>query len=228
METADVVIVGAGLAGLSAANLLAGAGLDVVVWEASDDVGGRVRTDEVDGFRLDRGFQVLLPSYPEIRRQVDLPALAPHPFFRGLILRGGVQSTVLGDPSGGLDVLGGLMPGRALRMSDLVRLAAITTRDALGSPGTLIAGPERTTRTELLARGVSTEAIDDVLRPFLRGVFLEDELVTSSRFFHLVWRSFASRAPVLPALGMAALPRQLASRLRPGTVALNRPAGEIV
>nr|WP_261555207.1 NAD(P)/FAD-dependent oxidoreductase [Frankia tisae] len=224
MQTADVAIVGAGLAGLSAATLLADQGLDVVVWEAADDVGGRVRTDEVDGFRLDRGFQVLLPSYPEIRRQIDLPALRPQPFFRGLVLRDGIRSVVLGDPVGAADALAGLVPGRALRAADLARLAALTARDRLAAPSTLVAGPERSTRDELRARGLSAHAIDGVLAPLLRGVFLEEDLATSARFFHLVWRSFASRAPVLPAEGMAALPRQLAARLRPGTVRLGCPA----
>ncbi|THJ75283.1 FAD-dependent oxidoreductase [Candidatus Frankia alpina] len=224
MQTADVAIVGAGLAGLSAVTLLADQGLDVVVWEAADDVGGRVRTDEVDGFRLDRGFQVLLPSYPEVRRQIDLPALRPQPFFRGLMLRDGVRSVVLGDPIGATDALAGLVPGRALRAADLARLAALTARDRLAVPSTLVAGPERSTRDELRARGLSAHAIDGVLAPLLRGIFLEEDLATSARFFHLVWRSFASRAPVLPAEGMAALPRQLAARLRPGTVRLGCPA----
>ena len=71
----DVVVVGAGLAGLQCARLLEQHGLDVVVLEASDGVGGRVRTDVVDGFRCDRGFQVLNPAYPELRRSVDVPAL---------------------------------------------------------------------------------------------------------------------------------------------------------
>ncbi|WP_083507401.1 NAD(P)/FAD-dependent oxidoreductase [Frankia sp. ACN1ag] len=224
MQTADVAIVGAGLAGLSAATLLADQGLGVVVWEAADDVGGRVRTDEVDGFRLDRGFQVLLPSYPEVRRQIDLPALRPRPFLRGLVLRDGVRSVVLGDPIGGADALAGLIPGRALRAADLARLAALTARDRLRPPSTLVAGPERSTREDLRARGLSAHAIDGVLAPLLRGIFLEEDLATSARFFHLVWRSFASQAPVLPAEGMAALPRQLVARLRPGTVRLNCPA----
>jgi phytoene dehydrogenase-like protein len=224
MQTADVAIVGAGLAGLSAATLLADQGLEVAVWEAADDVGGRVRTDEVDGFRLDRGFQVLLPSYPEVRRQIDLPELRPRPFLRGLVLRNGVRSVVLGDPIGGADALAGLIPGRALRAADLARLAALTARDRLRTPATLVAGPERSTREDLRARGLSDHAIDGVLAPLLRGVFLEEDLATSARFFHLVWRSFAGQAPVLPAEGMAALPRQLAARLRPGTVRLNCPA----
>ncbi|CAO5156206.1 Phytoene dehydrogenase-like oxidoreductase [Frankia sp. AiPs1] len=224
MRTVDVAVVGAGLAGLSAATLLAAEGLEVAVWEAADDVGGRVRTDEVDGFLLDRGFQVLLPAYPEVVRQIDLPALRVRPFARAVLLRDGVRSVSLGDPSGGMGALAGLVPGRALRAADLVRLAALTSRDRWARPGDLVAGPERPTRADLLARGLSVPAVDGVLAPVLRGIFLEERLATSARFFHLVWRSFATRPPVLPEGGMAALPRQLAARLRPGTVRLGRPA----
>ncbi len=224
MQTADVAVVGAGLAGLAAATLLADQGLEVVVWEAADDVGGRVRTDEIDGFRLDRGFQVLLPSYPEVGRQIDLPALRPRPFVRGLVLRDGVRSVMLGDPTGGTGALAGLVPGRALRLGDLARIARLAARDSLVRPAVLFAGPERSTRAELRARGLSDHAIDGVIAPLLRGMFLEEDLSTSSRYFHLLMRSFATRSPMLPAEGMAALPRQLAARLRPGTIRLGCPA----
>ncbi|WP_018500332.1 FAD-dependent oxidoreductase [Parafrankia discariae] len=267
METVDVVIVGAGLAGLSAAAGLtsteltsagfadpghpgavpAGAGLadvpppgaaaphpsgaserlDVLVLESADDVGGRVRTDEVGGFLLDRGFQVLLPSYPEIRRQVDLPALQPRAFPRSVLLRDGVRSVPLGDPLQDVAALGGLVPGRALGAVDLAKLAATSARAALARPESIIAGPERTTRAELLAVGLSPGAVERVLAPFLRGVFLEGDLDTSSRFFRLVWRCFLRAAPVLPARGMAELPRQLAARLPPGTIRFGQRVVEI-
>ena len=71
----DVMVVGAGLAGLTCAHHLRGHDLDVVVLEAGDVVGGRVRTDVVDGFRLARGFQVLNTAYPEVGRVLDLDAL---------------------------------------------------------------------------------------------------------------------------------------------------------
>ncbi|MEE2815806.1 MAG: FAD-dependent oxidoreductase, partial [Actinomycetota bacterium] len=83
----DVIVIGAGLAGLRAATVLAEAGLDTVVLEASDDVGGRQRTDVVDGFRLDRGFQVLNPAYRSVRRWADVPALRLQPFPVGVHVR---------------------------------------------------------------------------------------------------------------------------------------------
>jgi phytoene dehydrogenase-like protein len=96
--TADVVVIGAGLAGLAAAVRLQESGLDVVVLEQSDGVGGRVRTDVVDGFRLDRGFQLLNPAYPEAKQQLDLDALDLQPFEAGLVVGVGEKRYSLGDP----------------------------------------------------------------------------------------------------------------------------------
>jgi phytoene dehydrogenase-like protein len=78
----DVIVIGAGLAGLRCAGVLADAGCDVRIWEREDDVGGRVRTDAVDGFLCDRGFQVLNPAYPELQRAVDVSALDLQPFAK--------------------------------------------------------------------------------------------------------------------------------------------------
>ena len=94
----EVVVIGAGLAGLRCAGVLAAAGRDVRVWEQDDDVGGRVRTDAIDGFLCDRGFQVLNPAYPELQRAVDIPALELRPFAAGVAMRRESTSAVLVHP----------------------------------------------------------------------------------------------------------------------------------
>ena len=94
VDDTDVLVIGAGLAGLRCAGVLAAAGSDVRVWEASDDIGGRVRTDVIDGFRCDRGFQVLNPAYPELKRAVDVEALLLQPFGPGVAVRRDRGSTV--------------------------------------------------------------------------------------------------------------------------------------
>jgi phytoene dehydrogenase-like protein len=86
-DRAPVVVVGAGLAGLAAARELQARGVDAVVLERSDGVGGRVRTDAVDGFLLDRGFQVLLAGYPEAARVLDYDALDLRAFYPGALVR---------------------------------------------------------------------------------------------------------------------------------------------
>lgn len=204
-----VAIVGAGLAGLSAARALRASAADVTVLEAGDDVGGRVRTDVVDGVRLDRGFQLLLPAYPELAR-VDLAALELRPFRRGAFVHDGGRHDLLADPRCGPASWQGALAQHVLGWRDLAALVAFTLRDLVRRevPG----APDRTTRDEL-RRWLSDDAVARVLRPFLQGVFLERDLVTSARFFRLVWRCFALGGAALPAAGMGALPRQLAQGL---------------
>lgn len=218
---------GAGLAGLSAADVLHRAGAGVVVLEAGDEVGGRVRTDSLDGVMFDRGFQILLPAYPEVAARFDLAALDLRPLRSGAFVAHGGRRDLLADPRGGPAAWQGAAHQRALGVRDLVALGALSARDWLAPAGLLRRGPDRTTRADLDRRGLSRAAVDRVLRPFLSGVFLESELTTSSRFFHLVWRSFARGGAALPAAGMAALPRQLAARLPVGAIRLGTAVAEV-
>ncbi|MEV4415278.1 NAD(P)/FAD-dependent oxidoreductase [Catellatospora sp. NPDC049609] len=212
----DVAIIGAGLSGLVAARWLADAGLRVAVYEAGDDVGGRVRTDEVDGFLLDRGFQVICPAYPALATEVDVDALHLRPFARGLAVRyGGRTHRLRADITAPAAITGGLLP-----LGDAFALAGLGVRGALGPARPLKREPDRTTLEVLKEAGFSPAGVDRVLRPFLAGVLLEDRLVTSGRFFQLVWRSFLHGGAAVPAQGMRALPRQLADRLPDGTVHL--------
>lgn len=219
----DVIVVGAGMAGLTAATVLHSAGMSIRVLEAGDEVGGRIRTDLVDGMRLDRGFQVLNPAYPAVARHVDLAALAVRPFGRGVMVADASHRWVLGDPRGLPRYLPDLVRTPLLRPLDKVMLAAMSIRDLSATDARMRALPDRGTGADLARWGFSEQAVCSVWRPFLSGVLLEDELATSARFFHLVWRSFARSAPVLPADGMGALPRQLACRLPEGTVLCRSP-----
>ncbi|SEF34019.1 Phytoene dehydrogenase-related protein [Amycolatopsis pretoriensis] len=206
----DVVVVGGGLAGLSAARRLRRAGAEVTVLEAGDDVGGRVRTDVVDGFRLDRGFQVLLPAYPALRRLTDVAALRPRSFTRGTIAMTGSGRRWLAGPWHGLPAVGGVAAFAASRPFDGARMAALAARDVLKADR---ADAGRSTAEELRRWGISRSTVEEVLRPFLAGVFLDPALATSSRMFHLIWRSFLRGGGALPAEGMQALPNQLATGL---------------
>lgn len=214
-----IVVVGAGLAGLSAALELVSAGAEVVVLEASDEVGGRVRTDVVDGVRFDRGFQIMLPAYPELERL----ALDPLPlrYLRpGVFVHDHGRHDLLADPRSGPSAWDGVLRQHVLGARDLVALSGFTARDAFGPVKPLLTAPDRPTRDELRHLGVTERGIDAGFRPFLAGVFLEPELTTSSRFFHLVWRSFARGGAAVPALGMGELPKAMAERLPAGTVQL--------
>ncbi len=223
MSGHDVVVVGAGLAGLACARRLVGAGLDVTVLEASDAVGGRVRTDAVDGFLLDRGFQILNTAYPEARRVLDLAALELRPFAAA-------ASVVTGDTRMHLP-----HPLREpTRAGDLLRarLGGLRGRTALGRyaaevtvlPARLLKQRADVTATEAWrAAGIPAQVVDEVLVPFFSGVVLDPELATSRRYVDLVMRMFARGQAAVPAGGMQRIPEQLAAALPAGTVRVDSP-----
>ncbi|WP_410649208.1 protoporphyrinogen/coproporphyrinogen oxidase [Amycolatopsis sp. cmx-4-54] len=219
----DVVLVGAGLAGLSAGLHLHRAGISCTVLEAGDEVGGRVRTDVVDGFRLDRGFQILNPAYPAIQRLVDIDALQLGKFWRAVRVADDGRLSLLGNPLDTPKALRDVAARRYLSAKDLTALGALTVRVAGGAAQAIVQSEDRSTADELRRTGLSDRAVDTVLRPFLAGVFLEADLHTSSRFFRLVWRSFLRSAPSLPALGMGELPRRLARMLPSDAVRTGTP-----
>ena len=206
-------MVGAGLAGLACARHLQAAGVEVAVVEAEDVVGGRVRTDVVDGMLLDRGFQVHNTGYPEAQRVLDHDALGLRRFTAGALVRVGDRLHKVGDPR----TVPTWAPGTVLSpigsLKDKLLIARLAAESALLSPDALLSRPETTTYDALRSRGLSDRVIDRFFRPFLSGVFLEDELATSSRFFDLVWRSFARGRQCVPAGGMGAIPAQLAEGL---------------
>src|SRR5690242_19588660 len=122
-EDAEVVVVGAGLAGLRCAAILADAGHEVRVWEAADEVGGRIRTDVVDGFRCDRGFQVLNPAYPELDSCVDVAALRLQPFGAGVGVRREQGAVVLAHPLRAPSRVPGMLARRGVRPRDALAVA---------------------------------------------------------------------------------------------------------
>lgn len=213
MPDVDVAIVGAGLAGLAAAMHLSNAGRSVRVYEASDGVGGRVRTDLIDGFRLDRGFQVYDTAYPESARVLDHDALELKLFPNGALLRLDGRFVTLVDPrqnplrvaSAALAPFGGVR--------DKLALARLALRVRTTDGQRLLDRPETSAYDAFRSAGLSDRVIDRLLRPFLAGVLLEDDLRTSSHVVELILRSFVRGRQAVPANGIGVIPEQLASRL---------------
>jgi phytoene dehydrogenase-like protein len=222
--TADVVVVGAGLAGLACARRLQDAGVAATVLEAGDAVGGRVRTDVVDGMLLDRGFQVHNTGYPEAARVLDHDALDLQRFSAGALVRVGDRLHRVGDPRRVPTWAPSTVGAPIGSLKDKVLIAALAASAGLQSPDALLSRSETTTYAALRARGLSDTVIDRFFRPFLSGVFLEDRLDTSSRFFDLVWRSFVRGSQCVPSRGMRAIPEQLATGL---DVRLRTPATSV-
>jgi phytoene dehydrogenase-like protein len=217
-ETPEVAIVGAGLAGLACARVLARAGRRVVVFDQADAPGGRMRTDVVDGFRLDRGFQVLLTAYPEARLVLDYPRLDLRAFYPGTLVRFGGAFHRVADPwRRPLDgLLGVASPIGSI--ADKLRVGRLRLEATAASLEAIASRPETSTRDALAARGFGGAMRERFFRPFLGGVFLEEELRTSSRMLEFVWKMFAAGDIAVPALGMEEIPRQLAAGLDPGTI----------
>ncbi|MFE5616997.1 NAD(P)/FAD-dependent oxidoreductase [Streptomyces sp. NPDC056524] len=223
----DVVVVGAGAAGLACAGDLCAEGLRVALLEAGDAVGGRMRTDRVAGFTADRGFQVFNTSYPQVKRRIDLKALRLRPFTPGVLVHTEDGPRRFTDPSRRPKESRDLLPGRLASGRDLLALSALSARDALAPASVLRRGTDGTTRDALAAAGVSPRLVETFFRPFLSGVFLEDRLETSARFFHLVWRSMLRGTLCLPAAGIGAVPVQLASRLPQGVLRTGTPVSAL-
>lgn len=211
-----VVVVGAGLAGLACARRLRDHALDVVVLEAGDSPGGRVRSDRVDGFVVDRGFQVLNTAYPALR-SVDLDRLDLRALPRGVRLRRGGRLADLLHP---LDSAGAVLrtaPSRAATTREKLALARYGAGVVLGPVGPVKGRPDIDSRAAWAQR-LPQGAIDGALQPFMAGVVLEREVTTSRVFTDLMIRMFARGLSTVPAAGMQALPELLASGLPPDTV----------
>ncbi|MBX7187631.1 MAG: FAD-dependent oxidoreductase [Vicinamibacteria bacterium] len=213
-----VIVIGAGLAGLRAGGLLQAAGRDVVVLEAAEAPGGRVRTERVDGFQIDRGFQVLLTAYPEVRAALDLRALDLKSFAPGALVFKDGKSTTLCDPwRMPLRGAGGLF-GPPGGLADRFRLATFRSRISLASEVELTTPAGVTFAEALRAHRFSKDFIDSFFRPWFGGITLDRSLSADAAFCKFVFRCLAHGDAAVPALGMGAVADQLASRLRPGTL----------
>ncbi|MDE0936609.1 MAG: NAD(P)/FAD-dependent oxidoreductase [Mariniblastus sp.] len=227
MLSPQVVIIGGGVSGLSCAWHLHQHGVSSVILEASDEVGGRIRTDRVDGFSLDRGFQILLTAYPEARRILDFEALQLRTYEPGALVRYQGEFHQFVDPVRRPRKLFGTLGSPIATFGDKWRLGRLKMRSCRGDLKAMYARPETSTLQRLKSEGFSEGFIDRFFRPFLGGVFLERELATSSRKFDLVFRMFSSGNAAVPAGGMAAIPRQLASGLPDGAIRVDAKVNQV-
>ena len=212
-ESADIIIIGAGLSGLTAANVLKAAGRSVIVLEASDGIGGRVRTDYFNGFQLDRGFQVLLTAYPEAKRLLDYKSLDLRHFDPGAFILKESGMTRVGDPFRQPAQLWNTLTSSAGNLADKFKM--LTLRQWLKSKSLTEIFSERSIPTldYLENYGFSSSMIRNFFKPFFAGVFLENKLDTSSIMFEFLYKMFSEGATAVPAKGMVMIPKQLAQPL---------------
>jgi glycine/D-amino acid oxidase-like deaminating enzyme len=223
----DVVVVGAGLAGLACARTLTASGRDVVVLEAADDVGGRVRTDRVDGHLLDRGFQILLTAYPELGRWVDAEELDLRRFDPGAAVYVDGRFHVVGDPLRRPADLGATLVAPVGTVADKVRILREVISVRRGPVADLLRRPDITTAAKLHQLGFSERMVDRFLRPLFSGIQLDPDLDVSARRFEVILRMLAEGDAAVPAAGMGALPHAIARPLPEGSVRTSTPVERV-
>lgn len=222
-----IVIVGGGLAGLCCARTLHRAGREFLLFEAADSVGGRIRTDHVDGFLLDRGFQVFLDSYPEAAAVLDYEGLELRKFEPGAVVRFEGQFHGLTDPwRRPLQAMGTVFSPIG-SLADKLRVGLLRSQVLRGSLEDRFAEPEVQTLEALRAAGFSEAMIARFFQPFLGGIFLDDQLETSSRMFRFVFRMFSTGSACLPADGMESIPRQIAAALPESSLSCSTPVAAV-
>jgi len=214
-------IIGAGVSGLVAARVLEDNGYSPVIIEATDRVGGRVKTDIIDGYQLDHGFQVLLTAYPAAQKYLNLDALELQKFIPGATIFHNGKKKTIGDPLRNLSLLiPTLFSGigtfsdklKVLRLNRLLKKVTLTE---------IFEKTEKTTFQYLLDFGFSEEMISQFFKPFFSGIFLEPELETSSRMFEFVYKMFGEGFATLPKAGIEAIPKQLKENLKQTTFQFN-------
>ncbi len=222
----SVIVVGAGLSGLTAARQLHRAGWFVTVIEARDCVGGRIQTDCIDGFLLDHGFQVYLTGYATAGRELDLAKLQLGSFSAGAFVQFRGKRYRVCDP---LRSAWYLAPWHAIEtlfapvgnIKDKFRIASFRNRVFKSDPSALLNIQNVSAKERLEQMGFSPTIIDRFFRPFFGGIFLDDSLQVSAGVMEFVFRTFSLGHATLPVNGMQAIPKQIAFDLPSSSIKLN-------
>jgi protoporphyrinogen oxidase len=220
-KSPSIHIIGGGISGLIAARVLEEHGLSATIIEASDRLGGRVKTDVVDGYNLDHGFQVLLTAYPAAKKYLDFDALELQEFLPGSAIFKNGKQKIIGDPLRNLSLLLPTLFSGIGTVNDKLKILALNRRLKKKSIQNIFAEKEQTTRVYLENIGFSEAIITNFFTPFFSGIFLENKLETSSRMFEFVYKMFGEGNAALPKDGIQAIPKQLFEKLKSTTIIFN-------
>ena len=220
MQDESVVVVGAGLAGLVTARRLAAADIDVTVYERRDEVGGRVRTERRDGYRLDRGFQVLFTAYPMVQAELDLDALDLRRFKPGATIARAGNRSVLSDPLRDPSALLPSVKNDEVTTTDKLRTLALRQHVTAKREDEFFTGRDTPIREYLKEWGFSRKYVENFVAPFYGGITLDRSLSTSKHVFEYTFRALSEGSIAVPAEGMQAIPEQLADHAREAGAAI--------
>lgn len=220
-QKTGVIVVGAGLAGLAAANTLKSENIPFLLLEASDAVGGRVRTDFVDGFLLDRGFQIFITAYPEAQKLLDYQALDLQKFYSGARIYFDGQFHTVADPLSHFFDSVKSLTNPVGSVLDKLLIASERIQVLSKSDDEILCADEVPTIDLLKKIGFSESIVERFFQPFLGGIFFDKELGTTSRLFDFIFKCLALGNNTLPAKGIGAIPNQLAAKLPPNSIQLN-------
>jgi protoporphyrinogen oxidase len=213
-EDFKIHIIGAGVSGLIAAKVLEDNGFYPIIIEATDRVGGRVKTDIVDNYQLDQGFQVLLTAYPAAQKYLNFDALELQEFLPGAAVFFNGKQKILGDPLRKFSLLLPTLLSGIGTFADKFKILKLDLKLKNTALETIFEKPEKTTYTYLVDLGFSEEMIAKFFKPFFSGIFLEDQLSTSSRMFEFVYKMFGEGLATVPKAGIEAIPKQLEHNLK--------------
>ena len=222
-----IYIVGAGVSGLVAAQVLENQGYQPVILEASDRAGGRVKTDIKKGFQLDHGFQVLLSSYPAAQKYLDFKALKLQELKPGAVIFNNGKQQVIGDPLRDISTLFSTLFSGIGTLSDKFKIFQLNLKLKNKSIEAIFSSDEISTKVYLQEFGFSSQIITQFFTPFFKGIFLENELTTSSRMFEFVFKMFGEGLAVLPKGGIEEISKQLVSNLKHTTFQYNTQVSSV-
>ncbi len=220
-------IVGAGISGLIAAKTLEAQGYKPVIIESSGQVGGRVKTDIINNYQLDHGFQVLLEAYPMAKKHLDYKALQLQKFIPGAVIFKNGKASTIGDPLRDLSLLFSTLTANVGNFSDKLNILKLNVKLKKKSLEAIFSSEELSTYDYLVKEGFSSDMISSFFKPFFAGIFLEPHLETSSRMFEFVYKMFGEGLAVMPKAGIKAIPEQLQSQLKHTKFLFNTKVSEV-
>ena len=214
-------IIGGGVSGLIAASILEKNGFNPTVLEATERVGGRIKTDIIDGYQLDHGFQVILTAYPAVKKYLDYKALELQIFLPGASIFKAHRQSIIGDPLRDISLLISTLFSGIGSISDKFKILKLNHKIKKKSLTDIFSEKEQTTISYLRELGFSKQILNDFFIPFFSGIFLENQLETSSRMFEFVYKMFGEGHAAIPKAGMEAIPKQLLNNLKTTTFQYN-------